>query len=97
MGKYNRLAMKKLIITLFGSCDKLNINISLWQCKCAHGKDKQLLNQKRFNVAYNIENLLYEFFSAEHYKMSHLLSIGQMIDTRTWKISILLSFAHRFI
>ena len=38
---------------------------------------------KKINTACDIQNLLYAYFSADHYEMLHLSSTGQIIDTRT--------------
>jgi hypothetical protein len=65
--------------------------MSLWKCKSAHDKGKELLIKKQ-NTACDIQNLLLKYFSVEHYKMPCLLSIGQIIGTRTWKTPILLSY-----
>jgi hypothetical protein len=71
--------------------------MSLWECKSAYGKGKELLNQN-FSTRHVIyKTYFYEYFSAEHYEMPYLLNIGQIIDTRAWKIPNLPSFLHRFI
>jgi hypothetical protein len=46
IGQCNRLDTTNSIITRVGSCDYLNISLSLLECKSAHGKGKELLNQK---------------------------------------------------
>jgi hypothetical protein len=66
--------------------------MSLGDRKSAHNRCKEWLK----NMVCDIQNLLYEYFSADHYEMPYLLSIGQIIDTCGWKIPILLSFAHIF-
>jgi hypothetical protein len=74
------------------SYEKVNYHVLwiMWLAKnkhyfSAYGKGKELLPQKKLHGMW---------FSADHYEMPYLLSTGQIIDTRTWKMSILLSFVH---
>jgi hypothetical protein len=66
-------------------------------CKSSHGKERELLNQNFLtqDVIYKayFKNILVQN-TTEHLIY---LSIGQIINKRTWKIPILLSFVHRFI
>jgi hypothetical protein len=83
MGQCNPLATKKLIIMCFGLCGYLIINLSLGECKKSLWQGQGLVKSNNFSTACDIQSLLYEYFSADHFKMSYLMSIGQIIDIRT--------------
>jgi hypothetical protein len=50
--------------------------MSLCDCKSAH--DKNNCKIKNMNTAYDMQSLLFEYFSADHYEMPNLLSICQI-------------------